>query len=294
MSGALAALAQVALPVHPAASPLQPDVKIGAGDLLQVDVLDTPELSGRFRVDNDEKIKLPMGDQVVVGGLDAAQTARKIEIVLVDRKIVLAPHVTVGILEYNSQSVTVGGEVKNPGVYPLLSARTIYDFVSAAGGVTESASQTVSIVRRGLSKPIVLTLGTDPKQVMNGNMLAQPGDRIIVARSGIVYVVGDVNRPGGFLVETNQRLSLLQAIALAQGMTKTADENQARLIRNSTGTRVEQKLRVHDILRDKAPDVSLEDGDILFIPSSGRKTWTYRGIDAAIQTTTGVLIYGRL
>jgi polysaccharide export outer membrane protein len=119
-----------------------------------------------------------------------------------------------------------------------------------------------------------------------------PGDTIVVSKAGIVYVVGDVRLPGGFIME-NGNITVLKALALAQGTNPTAALNKTRLIRTADGKRQETPLALKQVLSNKAEDLTLRSGDILFVPSSAAKSAARRSIDAIIQTATGVAIYGR-
>src|SRR5262249_16814284 len=100
----------------------------------------------------------------------------------------------------------------------------------------------------------------------------------------------DVGKPGGFLIENNDRLTVLQAIALAQGTNHTASLNHARLIRKQGGDRQEVPVALKKILANKAPDQPLEDGDILFVPTSGTKS-VLRGMATALPSAASATIY---
>ena len=269
-----------------------PSLLVSAGDLLDVSVFDSPELSAKLRVSNVGEIQLPVGGPLEVSNKTAEQVARSIEALLRERDIVKAPHVTVFISEYATQGVSVLGEVKNPGVFPALGAHRLFDFISVAGGLTPNAGKMISIYRRNdIEHPQnVQWKGTDVSQV---NVEILPGDTVIVSKSGIVYVVGDLQRPGGFLIENSDRLTVLQAISLAQGATKTAALNRTKLIRKGPQGRTEIGLRLKEILDGHAEDMRLEDGDILYVPNSQKKEYAYRGIEAAIQMTIGMATYGR-
>jgi len=196
------------------------------------------------------------------------------------------------ILEYATQGVTVLGEVKTPGVYPVLGARTLYDFISAAGGTTATASNTAAIMRRAQpDKQEVVHLSNDPAKATAANVPIGPGDTILVPRAGIVYVVGDVGKPGGFLIDNTERLSVLQAIALAQGANRTARLNDSKLIRKSVTGREEVPLPLKKILQNKSADLRLEDGDILFVPSSTAKNIAWGSIQSAVNAAGLAAIY---
>jgi polysaccharide export outer membrane protein len=271
----------------PAAHPLQ----ISAGDLLDLSVFDTPELSAKLRVDEHGDVMLPLGGALSVSGLTAGEAGLAIEERLRKDAILKIPHVSVTVLEYSTQGVTVLGEVKNPGVYPLLGTHGLLDFISAAGGVTPTAGKGVTVIHRtDPANPIIVTMDSRPGNASASNVDIRPGDTIMVSHSGIVYVVGDVGKPGGFLIENNDRLTVLQAIALAQGTNKTAGLNQAKLIRKTDNGRQEMPVPLKKILSNKASDELLADGDILFIPVSGTKS-ALVGIENALPQIAGAAIY---
>jgi polysaccharide export outer membrane protein len=267
-------------------------LQISSGDLLDLNVFDTKELSTRLRVSETGTITLPLGGSVSVSGMTAEEAGQAIEERLRTTDILKDPHVTVSFVEYATQGVTVLGEVKKPGVYPLLGAHGLLDFISAAGGVTSEAGHAVTIDHRSdPDHPIVVKV--DSKPGGNGSALSvdvRPGDTIVVSHAGMVYVVGDVGKPGGFLIENNDQLTVLQAIALAQGLNRTASPNHAKLIRKTDGQRQEVPVQLKKILSDSAPDPILSDGDILFVPSSAAKN-TLRDVESILPSAAGAAIY---
>ncbi len=134
-----------------------------------------------------------------------------------------------------------------------------------------------------------LLMSSDPRY----NVMVYPGDVVKVPPAGIVYVVGQVRKPGGFLLKTNQNLSVLQALALAEGTTSTSAEKRARIIRTEglSGKREEIPIDLKRILAGKAPDPVLQARDILFVPNSAGKTAFYRGAEAAVSITGGLIVY---
>ena len=169
------------------------------------------------------------------------------------------------------------------------------DTISLAGGLNDSASRTVSIVHAADPKKIIhvtLNVGAQTlESIEQGNMEILPGDKIFVARSGVIYMVGELMRPGGYQVEHNNRLTLLEAVALAGGITRTAKGNQARLIRRSPTGREELKIDLDKVLYGGGPDMLLTDGDIVFVPTSIRKTYTQTIVNGAIGAATTYGIY---
>jgi polysaccharide export outer membrane protein len=250
-------------------------LRLSAGDLLDVKVLGTvdPDFSPKLRVDEQGAITLPYAGTVRVGGRTAEDAARLIEATFRDKDVLKDPHVSVTVLEYATQGVTVLGEVKNPGVYPLLGTHNLLDLISAAGGVTAVAGKGVTISHReDPVHPQVVNVETKPGSTAALTVDIRPGDTIVVSHAGIVYVLGQVGKPGGFLIENSDRLTVLQAISLAQGTTRAASQDKAKLIRKTAGGHEEIRVPIKKILADKAPDQLLADGDILFIPGSGPKS----------------------
>jgi len=125
------------------------------------------------------------------------------------------------------------------------------------------------------------------------NVAVRPGDIVKVPRAGIVYVLGEVQKPGGFVLQNNENISVLQALALAEGPTHTSAISRARIIRtdSSTGKRIEIPMNLGKIYSGKAPDMLLEAKDIVFVPNSAAKNVFYKGSQAALQTAAGVAIY---
>ncbi len=225
--------------------------------------------------------------------MTAEQVAVAIENRLRERKILHDPHVQVIVDTYATQGVTVAGEVKAPGIYPWSGKHAVLDFISAAGGVTPSASRTVTVSRKDREQVITFQLDNSIQTAGGADLEVHPGDRIFVTRAGVVYVVGDVGRPGGYLIDNNDTVTVLKALALAQGMNKTA-KYDAKLIRNAPSGRSESDLPLKKILANQALDPKLQDGDILFVPVSGGKQFAEKSLTAILQMAVGVVIYGRL
>ncbi len=282
--------------IKPADKPDEPAtsaIKLGPGDLVEVGVYGVPELTTKARVSNDGDLYLPLIDYVHVADLSLEESQKLIEKRLDDGGFVKNPHVTIFVNEYASQGVTLLGEVGRPGIYPVLGDRRLFDVFSAAGGLTERASRTVSITRRSHpDKPQVVSLARNLTDKPESNVDVHPGDTIEIYRAPIVYIVGDVGRPSGLLVD-NGSLTVLQAIALAGGPNRTAKLNGTRIIRKGTGPNgvVETIVPLKKMLQAKAPDVPLEANDILFVPVSGAKVATARAVETALALTTAVAIY---
>lgn len=272
-----------------------PTTQVSDGDLLDIVIFDTPELSGRFRVNLKGDILLPLAGVLHVAGLTISEITDAVSQRYKDAKLLVDPEVTVFVAEFNRRTITITGEVRAPGVYSIAAPRTLTDTLAMAGGLNDSASRTVSIVHSANPKEIIhvtLNVGAQtPESIEEGRMEILPGDNIFVARSGVIYVVGELARPGGYQVEHNNRLTLLEAVALAGGLTRTAKASQSRLIRRSATGREELTVNLQKVLYGGGPDMLLIDGDILFVPTSVIKEYSQQVISAAIGSATTYAIY---
>lgn len=265
-------------------------VKFGPGDLIEVNVYSVPELNTRARVSNSGDVYLPLIDYVHIEGLTQEEAQTLIEKRLDQGGFVRNPHVTVFVDEATSQAVTMLGEVLKPGVYPDVVDHKLYEMLSVAGGFTQAASHKIVILRRDQPQPIHVdlprNLGDDP----SGNIEVLPGDTITIPRAPVIYVVGDVGRPSGLLVD-NGTITVLQAIALAGGTNHTAKMGGARIIRKTPSGMIETKIELKKMLEAKVPDLNLQPDDILFVPVSGARIAAARAAEAALSLATAVSIY---
>ena len=265
-------------------------LRLGAGDLIEVSVYNVPELATKARIGSSGDVYLPLIDYVHIGDLTVEEAQGLIQKRLEDGGFVRGAHVTIFLDESASQGVTILGEVVKPGVYPDLGDRKLYDLISAAGGFSQTAGRKVSIIRQHSSAPpITVNLPRDLADDLQDNIEILPGDTITVPRAPIIYVVGDVGRPAGLLVD-NGSLTVLQALALAGGTNHTAKMSGVRIIRKGPSGMVETRIPLKKMLEAKAPDVTLQADDILFVPLSGARVAAAQGMQAAISAATGIAI----
>ncbi len=265
-------------------------LRLGTGDLIEVSVYNVPELTTKARVSSGGDVYLPLIDSVHVGGSTVEEAEALIQHRLSDGGFVKNPHVSVFVNEYASQGASVLGEVSRPGVYRVLGQQRLFDLISAAGGLTEKAGRSITVMPRGQpDKPVTLPLSRNVNDNAESNVPVYPGDTIIVRKADVVYVVGDVGRPSGFLMES-EHLTVLQAIALAGGTTRTANLSGARIIRKSPAGMTETPVQLKNILRAKAPDMPMQADDILFVPTSAAKLLAGRTLEAAMQAATAASI----
>jgi polysaccharide export outer membrane protein len=268
------------------------EMLIGGGDLLEVTVYGT-DFDKQVRVSDAGEISLPLLGTVKLAGLSIREGERVVARELAQRGYFTDPQVSIFDREYASQAISVLGEVQKPGLYPLPGTRTLLDAISAAGGTTAKAGSQVTIIRRSRPEhPEIVPLSYSAEASPTGNPQVLPGDTVVVSKAGIVYVVGDVKQPAGIVME-NSRMTVLQAIAMAQGTNPTAKLNSSKVIRKTPDGPKEIPIRLKNILGAKATDLVLQPDDILFIPSSAAKSAARRSVEAVVQTATGIAIYRR-
>ena len=265
-------------------------VRIGPGDLLQVSVFDVPELTQTVRVSDQGDATLLLLGSLHLDGLSAAAAQIVIEDRLRKGSLILNPHVSVIIREYGTQGVSVLGEVRKPGVYQVLGTRNLLDIISEAGGTTPFAAPEATVKRRRSAEKFTASLSNDPAQLLAHDIELHPGDTVIIPKAGIVYVLGDVGRPGGYVMQNNGRMSLLQAVAMAQGINRTATQSRTRLIRQTASGVQETVLDLKHILENRVPDPELQPEDIVYIPPSTAKSLLMR-TPALMQAASSAAVY---
>lgn len=249
-------------------------LKLAPGFLVNLNVLDDPDFVGDFRIDENGDIHLPTLGPVHVAGETASEARAEIKTVLVKGQILKDPQVTLTVLEYTAPLVTIIGEVAAPGKYPLLAPHKLIDVLALAGGPTVLAGNEVRIVPGTPGgKPVLVHYSKDSNPKAVEDVFVDPGDTVQVKRAGIVYVLGAVNRPGGYVMQEEGTLNVLQAISLANGTSIAASTGTVYMLRrNADGTEVDIALPYKKISRGKAADVQLHATDILYVPTSALKS----------------------
>ena len=285
---------------------------LGPEDQITVKVLDLEEISdenGRpVRIDSRGNISLPVAGRVHAEGLTAEQLEGEIAKRLTS--VLQKPEVTVSVVEFRSQPVSVLGSVKTPGVQQVHGRKTLFEVVSLAGGLNLDAGNIIYITRAKSAGPLPLPNATDDstgeywtasvnvKSVMDAknpeeNIEVMPNDVISVPKGDLVYVIGSVHKAGGFVLSEKDRISVLQALSLAEGLDKDASRKSAKILRQSpnSANRTEIPVNLQDILAGKASDVPLLADDILFVPTGVAKSAGLRSLEIAVQMATGLAIY---
>jgi len=258
-----------------------------------------------------------LAEAVEAADLTPAQLSRLLVKKYAEEEIFSNARVTVSVKQSRIHSITV----VFPQIYPLFGKTTVLDVLSQAGGLSDDASNMAFVARgevaiqalnqSGACTPTnshngdVACTGTvtiDLKRLMEtgepaSNVELYPGDRITVQRAGVVYVVGAVNRPGGFpLRSSEEEMTVLKALALAEDTKSTAQKSKAVIIRkNPEGKNGRQEIAVNlkNVLTGRAPDPTMQASDILFVPDSSGTKALRRAVDSAVYITTGLIIWHR-
>lgn len=264
---------------------------IGPGDLLHITVLREAELEQRVRVLDSGEINLALAGRVAVQGLTPAEAAARVAVKYREGNFLLHPEVSVFVEEYATQTVTILGQVARPGTVRLAAPRSLIDVLSLAGGLTEYADRHIVIERSGKDgERVHAFLPNRADDTLNANILIRPGDTIVVPKAGIVYILGDVAHPGGYIMQNDSQLSVLQAIALAAGTSKTASEKRVLLVRSVDGQSQSVELPLRDMERGRDPDVPLKANDIVYVPFSLMKNVSL-GLAGITAAASSALIY---
>jgi polysaccharide export outer membrane protein len=260
-------------------------LQLGVGDLLEMSVYGVPELATKTRISSNGDMYCPLIGYTHVAGLTAEEAQKLIETRLAG--FLKNPHVSLFVTEYASEGASVLGAVMRPGVYPVLGQQHLFDLVSAAGGLSEKAGRSLTVTHRSdPDKTITIDITRNLQDNPDTNVPVFPGDTIIVRKADIVYVVGDVARPSGLLMEAGG-LTVLQAVALAGGTTRTAKMSGAKILRKGPGGGMtETPVQLKKILQAKAADLQMQPDDILVVPSSTGKVIAGATLQAALQAAT--------
>ena len=315
-------LAQVRLQAHaqtqaqkeliPRQAPASTEYTLGPGDQVTIRVVDLEEFADRsVRIDPNGFVDLPMIGRIQAGGQTIDQLKETLAAKL--SRYINEPQVTLNLSENQNQTVSILGSVNNPGIHPLPGPRRLLEVVSLAGGAKPDAGSKVILTRQmkwgeipvtgakidptGGYSTVSLSLddllaAANPSE----NIFVRPGDVITIPKAEIVYVLGDVKKAGGFPLSSHPTISILQALALAEGLAPDSSANHARIVRpapGGDGLPKEIPVDISSILAGRKPDVPLFANDVLYVPNSALKAGSKRTAEAILQVATGIIIYRR-
>jgi polysaccharide export outer membrane protein len=252
--------------------------------MVEVSVFDTPELSGKLRVNADGTVELPVSGDTIVTGLTPREAADVIGKHLIETQMMRDPRVTVTVTEYATQEISVLGEVKNPGNYLLLGPHSLYNALSAAGGTNEKAGGDIVITHLvDPQKPEIVAVDSPSYSDLQRLTNVSAGDVIFVSRAGSVYVLGAVVRPGEFPMAGGKRLTVLEALALAQGTNSDAALTKASIIRKTGDGAKIIPVDLKRMTETAEGDQTLHAEDVIVVPRSRGRAF----IDATLPGLTG-------
>lgn len=284
------------------------DYSLSPDDVILIWVRDSPEISEKqFRLDSTGYINLPLVGRISASGLTTAEL--EAELVKSLSAYIREPQVTVNVATAKPLSALVLGSVRTPGTHPFRPPTTLLEMIAAAGGTATEAGNIVRLTRKLSCGPIgVASAKTDPsgevstaeldlKKVTDSdpeqNVTICADDVIVIPRVEMVYIIGDVPKQGGVQVSDNNSVSVLQALTQMGGIQRTANPQNAKILRPIRGgpKQAELPINVKAILEGKAPDVFLRPNDILFIPGSTSKQSALRALNAIISAGTSAVTY---
>jgi polysaccharide export outer membrane protein len=234
---------------------------------------------------------MPLIGYVRVAGLTSSEAEGAIEGQLRQNNILNDPQVSVFVKEYTNSGVSLVGEVVKPGSYSTLGPHRLFDVLQTAGGLTEKAANRAVISHRGSEEQITVELSKDPAKMAQSNVEVQPGDTVVVPAAPIVYVLGEVNKPGGYVLGSGAGATVLRVVAAAGGPTRNARVGGTKMLRRTPNGLEELPVPLKNVMHAKAPDIPLEADDIVFIPSSRLKSALNSG---ALLTALGSVALYRI
>jgi polysaccharide export outer membrane protein len=250
------------------------NLRLSPGSMVSVQVFEEPDLNGNYRLDSSGAINLPLGGEIPLATLTLPEAETAIAARLISAEILKMAHVVVNIAEYNAGNVIVLGEVASPGRVSILTGRTLKEILALAGGLTPLAGNEIVVHRANQPSDVTETIhdhgGINDQAAMDVSI--NPGDSVLVRKTGVVYVLGAVIRPGGYAMQESGELNVVEAIALALGTTPQASTNKTRVLRKGPdGTLLEISTLYDKVTKGQVVPLQLHAEDIVFVPNSAVK-----------------------
>ncbi len=266
---------------------------LAPGFLLNIDILDEPDITGSFRVDNAGNLMLPIVGPFHVAGQTVSEAKQGLQKKLLEDKLLLDPQVTINVVEYSAPQVTILGQVSNPGRYPLLAPHNLIDVLALAGGPTITAGNEVKITRASNPKadPELVHYSRETDRNAVNDVIVNPGDTVQVQMAGIVYVLGAVNKPGGYVMQEGGTLSVLQALSLANGANINFAGGTVHIVRsNSDGSTVDIPVSMKHLYGGETGPVLLQAKDIVYVPTN-RAKMMFTNVQGLLAAAASASIY---
>jgi polysaccharide export outer membrane protein len=264
----------------------------GPGDILHVSVYGEPELEQRIAVSGDGVARIYILGDVKVDGLTVNQIETKLESEYKAHAMLYQASVNVTIEQSATMQVSVFGEVHNPGTYDVNTSRPVTNVLAMAGGLNDSADRRILIRHRDGSE-VVAFVTNSPANPAYMSALVYPGDTVVVSKAGIIYVLGDVNRPGGYTMQRDSALSALQAVAMAGGLLPNAAAPHARIVRKQASNPkgyVDIPLELRAMQKGAISDMPLQADDVIYVPFSYTRNFIIQS-PVILASATSAIIY---
>lgn len=259
--------------MRPAPAELAPGsaIVLHPGDLIAVSIYGVPDYKVDARIAGNGVVDLPLVGGMHLAGMTLQEAQRTVREKLIAGKFILNPDVLISVQDSMVDVIGVMGEVNSPKAIQAFAPLSLLDAISAAGGLKPDASHSISILRKGSPQPLLVVLNSNPADATAQNIPLYPGDRVLVPRMGVVYVVGAVRRQGAFPISPDTPMTLLQAVTLGGGINFEAYKKDTRIIRTSGTTRREIRVDLGKVAAGKAPDPILQSDDIVMVPTNSIK-----------------------
>ncbi len=285
--------------------------RLGPNDEIRIHAVHVSEFPQEpIRIDAEGFVTLPFVGSIKAQDLTTSEFTTLLKNSI--HEFVLEPDITVTLAKRRSLPVSVIGAVHTPGVQQLQEPKRLVEILSLAGGVKDDAGTKLKVTRRIENGVLPLaTAKTDPSGQYSiaevdldelvhaanpaDNIFVAPDDVISVPRADIVYVIGEVKRPGGITLHTEEKMRVLQVVAMAEGFTTSAGPKGARIMRvdPKRGERIEMAVNLKKILDGDSPDIAMLPDDILIVPTNVPRNAAKRSAEVALQMITGVVIWRR-
>jgi polysaccharide export outer membrane protein len=272
-----------------------PALTLHPGDLVAVSVYDAPELTRTIRVDPDGTIRLPLlAEGVKAAGLMPAELEGELVKALKSEQILIDPVVKITVVEYHSRPISVMGAVRRPVTFQADSVVTLLEALSRAEGFTDDAGAEILVTQNDTVRHIAvkaLLSGSDPAL----NLRLTGNEEVRVPVAGKIFVVGNIRKPGGFAVRDPADQTVLKMVAFSEGLMPFS-QKIAYVVRRREGESPQEiPIELAKIMERKSPDVTLEIGDILYVPDNKTRRSTMSILDRVAgfgsNTASGLVIW---
>ena len=244
------------------AAPAATEYRLGAGDVIRVSVYQNPDLTLETRLTEAGIVSYPLLGTIRLGSLSVTAAEKLIADGLRNGNFVKQPQVTIVVLQVRGNQASVLGQVNRPGRYAIeVADMRLTDLLAMAGGTAPGGSDLVVVTGTRDGKPFRLELDLPSLFAPGGrdkDLLVLNGDAVWVDRQPLVYIYGEVQRPGPMRVERG--MTVMQALATGGGLTQRGTQKGIRVHRKQANGKVQ--------VLEPALDDTVQDGDVVYVRES--------------------------